>query len=1220
MNRNFYCINILALLVFLSVQALASDSPSDFSTTANDESGNSVSDIVTPDIDVTVETTTVYVWFNMQSEGNNIEIYRSTSSTTGFQLVATVPDTQGSYADRNLKGRTTFYYKARAINGSQISPFSDVENITTYADYYPPAVTAQALDPYTVEITFTDNSYYDQSYEVHGKTDESLGYDFSHYFAMTDSGRTIKITHTGATPGTTYKYDVLTWPNQYDAPTMEAREIATATTPQASNELTTPDIDVTVETTTVFVWFNIQSEGNNLEIYRSTSPTSGFQLIATVPDTQGYYADRNLKGRTTFYYKARAVNGSQTSAFSEVEHITTYANYYRPTVTAKALDAYTIEITFTDNSYYDQSYELFAPGQPGEFDYQNSFQMADSGRTVKFIHYPVTPGATYNYDALIWPQQYDAATIQEENIATVTTPRAQTCSATGSIERERWDNVSGYGINLIPVNTNPSSITTLTSFSSPVNEADNYGARVRGFVCAPETGDYVFWITSDDNSELWLSTNELPANRRLIASSKWTGFNGDWARYATQQSAPVRLEAGKKYYIEALHKESAGRDHLAVGWKLPSGALERPIPGSRLSKYPRSGQVHPNVAITNPKDGDEFTAPASFKITANASDPDGGTIQYVEFSSNGNILSRDTQAPYEHSIANLQPGTYTLQADAKDDQGLLRSHSITIRVNAPPQCAATGKINRELWTGISGTNLSVIPFDSPPSAVQTYSSFETIQRWDDNYGSRMRGYVCVPISGNYTFWISSDDKSQLYLSTDDNPANKRLIASVDGYTGFRIYDKYASQKSGLINLVAGQKYYIEAIHKEAAGNDFISVGWQLPNGTLERPIGGNRLIDFGAVATNQQPTVRITSPASGTNYPSVPADVKVTATATDTDGTISKVEFYLNDQLYNTDTQAPYEYTFQDLPEGGYRIHAHSYDNSNTPSLWSFVTIQVGETNAACADAGKIYWEVWSGIPGYNISDIPVNEKPRQFIELEDFETPSYHGDDYGARVRGYICPPRTGAYTFHIASDDASELWLSPDDDPANKTKIAYLLTATQPRNWNTTRVGQHSAQINLVAGTKYYIEALHKEARGGDHLSVAWRFVADGTFEGPIPGSRLIPYEIPDPSASMTARTAKDGTEEAIMSEEESSEISVYPNPTSSREISISLGNLQPVADPRVEIISSAGRIIQSQTASCEGCNEIHFTLDNNVVPGLYLVNVVMNRRRITKKLQVK
>jgi hypothetical protein len=47
----------------------------------------------------------------------------------------------------------------------------------------------------------------------------------------------------------------------------------------------------------------------------------------------------------------------------------------------------------------------------------------------------------------------------------------------------------------------------------------------------------------------------------------------------------IALTAGQRYYIEALQKDGGGGDHLAVGWQLPSGTLERPIPGTRLSPW-----------------------------------------------------------------------------------------------------------------------------------------------------------------------------------------------------------------------------------------------------------------------------------------------------------------------------------------------------------------------------------------------------------------------------------------------------------------------------------------------------------------------------------------------------------------------------------------------------------------------------------------------------------
>jgi hypothetical protein len=105
-----------------------------------------------------------------------------------------------------------------------------------------------------------------------------------------------------------------------------------------------------------------------------------------------------------------------------------------------------------------------------------------------------------------------------------------------------------------------------TTFDGYQNSGDNYGIRMSGWIEAPETGSYIFGFTSDDAGELKLSTDVNPLNKQLIISNPtWTSV-GTWAK----QSAPISLEAGKFYYVEALMKEGTGGDHLKVGWQRPS--------------------------------------------------------------------------------------------------------------------------------------------------------------------------------------------------------------------------------------------------------------------------------------------------------------------------------------------------------------------------------------------------------------------------------------------------------------------------------------------------------------------------------------------------------------------------------------------------------------------------------------------------------------------------
>ncbi len=116
------------------------------------------------------------------------------------------------------------------------------------------------------------------------------------------------------------------------------------------------------------------------------------------------------------------------------------------------------------------------------------------------------------------------------------------------------------------------SVTRLNSFETPKNEGDRYASQICGYLNPPENGSYTFTIDADDDAELWLSTNEKRSNRRLIASTQQD----------QTQSEAVHLHAGQPYYIEALHKEGGGPDHLKVEWA--SGNIQKTvIPGKYLS-------------------------------------------------------------------------------------------------------------------------------------------------------------------------------------------------------------------------------------------------------------------------------------------------------------------------------------------------------------------------------------------------------------------------------------------------------------------------------------------------------------------------------------------------------------------------------------------------------------------------------------------------------------
>lgn len=164
---------------------------------------------------------------------------------------------------------------------------------------------------------------------------------------------------------------------------------------------------------------------------------------------------------------------------------------------------------------------------------------------------------------------------------------------------------------------------------------------------------------------------------------------------------------------------------------------------------------------------------------------------------------------------------------------------------------------------------------------------------------------------------------------------------------------------------------------------------------------------------------------------------------------------------------------------------------------------------ASASGRGSIRREYWLGAAGATVGDIPLGAAPSGTDSLSRLEGPTGWGDSYGDRIRGYLTAPATGSYTFWLAGDDAADLWLSADTDPANRQRIAFVSAWTNPYEWAKTP-GQKSAPISLTAGQKYYVEVLHKENTGGDHVAVGWAKPGQSAAAPAeiVPGSVLSPF----------------------------------------------------------------------------------------------------------------
>jgi hypothetical protein len=471
-------------------------------------------------------------------------------------------------------------------------------------------------------------------------------------------------------------------------------------------------------------------------------------------------------------------------------------------------------------------------------------------------------------------------------------------------------------------------------------DMDYWGARLQAWLTPPATGDYTFWTASDDDSQVWLSTDDTAANVALICSvtgwggyQDWTGTTGSMG--TNFKSAPVTLEAGKRYYIETLFTDGTGGGFVSVAWAGPVIGDAPTVIGSAYLSAPASDS--PFIARDpNPASGAaDVTAPLfMWTSSANAATDDvyfgtNPTPGPAEFKGKQSSM----QQLYFHMDL-LEPGAkYYWRVDTTDTAGVLHTGRIwtftvmPVKATVPDPADGTkgmavnltlswkagqnepthdlylgsdkaaveagdasvfkgnlvdamfdanglafdttyywrvdeidlmgtktvgdvwsfkttleslGKITRQIWENIGGgtavsdlTNNALFPLK--PTWTDIVTSFRSPDLGKDNYGGRMSAWLHVPADGDYTFWIASDDASQLWFGT--TPGTAVQIASVAGWAGDMAWDSNASQKSAVQKLTAGV-YFIDALWKEGGGGDHCSVAWQGPDITRQVIPGG----------------------------------------------------------------------------------------------------------------------------------------------------------------------------------------------------------------------------------------------------------------------------------------------------------------------------------------------------------------------------------------------
>ena len=366
----------------------------------------------------------------------------------------------------------------------------------------------------------------------------------------------------------------------------------------------------------------------------------------------------------------------------------------------------------------------------------------------------------------------------------------------------------------------------------------------------------------------------------------------------------------------------------------------------------------PTVSISSPASGAVFNPPATITVTANAADSD-GTIAKVEFYQGATMIGTATAAPYSVTWANPVPGTYSLTARATDNDGAVTiSSAITLRVNAPPTVSisspATGAVfNPPATITVTATaadsdgSITKVEFYSGATLIGTATSAPYSATWAN------------PTPGSYSLTARATDNdgavttsSAITLRVDAPPTVSITAPAAGAVLNVAPNITVTASATDSDGTIARVDFYQLATLIGTATSAPYSITWANPapgsyslRAAATDNDGATTISSVVSVRVNAPPTVSLTAPATGASY-NAPASIAMSATAADTDGTITRVEFWQGATLLASLTSPLYTYTWSNVPAGSYSLTAKATDNDSVVTTSAVVTVTVKSATA----------------------------------------------------------------------------------------------------------------------------------------------------------------------------------------------------------------------------------------------------------------------------------
>lgn len=330
---------------------------------------------------------------------------------------------------------------------------------------------------------------------------------------------------------------------------------------------------------------------------------------------------------------------------------------------------------------------------------------------------------------------------------------------------------------------------------------DNFAVVFEGKIDIATSGNYTFYTNSDDGSKLYINNKEVVNN---------DGLHGN-----IEKSGSVSLSVGQ-HEIKVAYFDKTGGEILGVHYAGP-GVSKQVIPEHKLYKP----EVSQNNAPTANAGADKsITLPAnSLTITGIGTDSDGTltAYQWTKVSGPSATISDANKATVR--LTNLVEGSYIFKLTVTDNDGATAYDEVKVTVNKAFQSPAPDGIASEnglLYSYYEGT-FDKLPDFSKLNTISTgyVNNFDlSIRKKNDFFAVVFEGKIEITNSGAYTFYLSSDDGSKLYINNKEVVNNDGLHSS-------------ALEKNGSITLNAGF-HDIKVAYFERTGGEVLIAKYSGP--------------------------------------------------------------------------------------------------------------------------------------------------------------------------------------------------------------------------------------------------------------------------------------------------------------------------------------------------------------------------------------------------------